>query len=667
MKTRYIKSLALLLGAGLLGGCGENAWNDHLDGFKEPPVYSTTETVNYTLTTKDYATIAGLSANKSIATAAGESDALKAIGNNACFASQEEAQKYLPAFLADSSFPYFALNNGSSVKVTYALSEGYSEEVDAINAGCPLYKVKDAEYQAAWGSDEDFIIGFAPVTPASANLPKIISEAFPDAVEGDYVLASYLEASQNPVFTTVSGGEEEIPTTIEESFGSNQGDFKMEDITLPEGSTYVWKWASYDGIGYMQASGYVNKQNLDSDSWLVSPAVKIDGSAILSFSYIVNFFSSVEKAEEEFTLGVRESGTTAWTAVEIPNKPAKLGYDWIESGDINLSAWAGKTIEVGFHYISTTTKAGTARVTDVKVLPNSTKGGTRAAATEVPTESKYALYTFNGSKWNVASDAIVIQPSDYVAMGSTYGNLQNDQPDTLLPMFLRNALPYAQDEDQMTVVYRYYTGSATVNRADVYNYNGQEWTRGNAVTDQFTLNDNVWKFNPSVIINLPVIKSDATSVLYYQTCVNWVYENIDVPLGSTSITSGVGYVTKYGNNEYYSGSSAYQVNVDLRASAAIGQYAAGYEGMTDEEVVELEKYRFCYEVFLGALEVLHPDARPLPGMDITYTVNFSAYQAKDGGGFETKQYQMVYKVSGPGKFEFVSCTWWENGVSSLAK
>ena len=231
MKTKYIKTLALLLGAGILGGCGENAWNDHLDGFKEPPVYSTTETVNYTLTAKDYSTIAGLSANKAIASAAGESDALKAIGTNACFASQEEAQKYLPAFLADSSFPYFTLNNGSSIKVSYALASGYSEEADAINAACPLYKVTEEDYQGAWGSDEDFISGFAPVTPASANLPKILLAAYPDAAAGDYVVASYAEASQNPIFSAVEGGDD-VATSIEESFDADKGTFTMEDITF---------------------------------------------------------------------------------------------------------------------------------------------------------------------------------------------------------------------------------------------------------------------------------------------------------------------------------------------------------------------------------------------------------------------------------------------------
>ncbi|MDE6755400.1 MAG: choice-of-anchor J domain-containing protein [Muribaculaceae bacterium] len=659
MKTRYIKSLAILLSAGMLGGCGENAWNDHLDGFKEPPVYSAVETVSYTLTAKDYSTLAGLKANTAIAEAAGESAELKAIGTNACFSSQEEARKYLPAFLADSSFPYFTLNNGSSIKVTYALSSGVSEAVDAINSDCPLYRVSDAEYQSAWGSDEDFISGFAPVTPAASNLPKILLGAFPDAEEGDYVLASYYESAQNPVFTTVEGND--VPTTIEEDFASDQMSFTIDDIQLPGTSTYVWKRGSYGGVNYMQASGYVNKENLDSDSWLISPAVKIEDNATLSFQYIVNFFANVEKAMEEFTVGVRETGGS-WTTVEIPNKPAKLGYDWIESGAIDLAAWKGKTIEIGFHYVSTTAKAGTLRVTDIKVLPTGTRSMTRAAAAEVPTVAKYALYRFNGNAWEMPANTLVLQPADYTAMGSTYGNLQDAQPQEYLPIYLRSALPYAKAEDQTTVVYRYYTGSSTVNRAELWDFNGQEWSRGNIATDQYTRNNNVWQFNPSV--NLTLGKGEAISKLYYQTCVDWVFENIDVPLGSTSITSGVGYVTKYGNNEYYSGSSAYQTNVDLRPSAAVSQYPAGYEDMSDAEITELEKYRFCYEVFPGALAVLHQDARPVAGMDVLYTIDFLVYEPVDGG-VKTNTYQMVYKVAGPGEFEFVSCNWWSDGKSPL--
>ena len=73
--------------------------------------------------------------------------------------------------------------------------------------------------------------------------------------------------------------------------------------------------------------------------------------------------------------------------------------------------------------------------------------------------------------------------------------------------------------------------------------------------------------------------------------------------------------------------------------------------MSDDEIVALEKKRFMNEVMPGALSKLHPDAVPVEGIEVTYTVNFSAYTGT------TTAYTAVFKVVGPGKFEPVSCTW----------
>lgn len=151
-------------------------------------------------------------------------------------------------------------------------------------------------------------------------------------------------------------------------------------------------------------------------------------------------------------------------------------------------------------------------------------------------------------------------------------------------------------------------------------------------------------YDPNVTITLPAGKGIEISTLYYQTCVDWVKTNIDQPTGAT-------YVTSYGNNEYYSGTSAYQGNVDLRPSAAKAQYAAGYANMTDAQIVDTMKKRFETETMPAALAILHPDADVIPGMEVLFTINFSAY---DG---TTTAYIIVYKVVGKGKFEFVKCDW----------
>ncbi|MCI6393766.1 MAG: DUF5017 domain-containing protein, partial [Bacteroidales bacterium] len=173
-----------------------------------------------------------------------------------------------------------------------------------------------------------------------------------------------------------------------------------------------------------------------------------------------------------------------------------------------------------------------------------------------------------------------------------------------------------------------------------------------AVTNQFVRNAGKWMYDPCVTITLPAGKGQELSTKYYQACVNWVYENICVPLGDTDIKSGKFYVSSYGNNEYYSGTSAYQGNVDLRPSAAKGQYPAEYQDMDDAAVVALEKTRFMNEVMPGALATLHADAVPVAGIDVIYTINFYAYD-----GASTTPYTARFRVTAPGKFEPIDCTW----------
>ena len=117
---KYIRAavaVAVALGA---AACDENAWNDHLNGFdkiEDQPV-ADVQTVEYTLASADYSTIAGLEANKTIAGEDGAA-ALAAVGSLKSFSAEAPASLYVPAFLSTSGFPYFTLTQGSAVKLTY--------------------------------------------------------------------------------------------------------------------------------------------------------------------------------------------------------------------------------------------------------------------------------------------------------------------------------------------------------------------------------------------------------------------------------------------------------------------------------------------------------------------------------------------------------------------
>jgi hypothetical protein len=107
--------------------------------------------------------------------------------------------------------------------------------------------------------------------------------------------------------------------------------------------------------------------------------------------------------------------------------------------------------------------------------------------------------------------------------------------------------------------------------------------------------------------------------------VNWVYDNKDVPMGapardnageiiSTEIVlidgskpAGNYWVSNYGNNEFYTGASAYYGNMDWRPSAVKGGFsAAGMGDLSDDEILAKLKEHSA-EVFAEVLGYMYPE------------------------------------------------------------
>ena len=147
---------------------------------------------------------------------------------------------------------------------------------------------------------------------------------------------------------------------------AGQGQFTIENKTeLPEGLSYIW---SYDSKYGMKASGYASNTNFAAESWLISPVIDL-GSAtkpVLTFRHALNFFSSVDKAKEEATLWAKAEGGE-WTQLSGIAYPESLSWTFIDSGEIDLSAYAGKKVQIAFKYVSTASKAGTWEVDDFAV------------------------------------------------------------------------------------------------------------------------------------------------------------------------------------------------------------------------------------------------------------------------------------------------------------
>lgn len=176
---------------------------------------------------------------------------------------------------------------------------------------------------------------------------------------------------------TQPGGETVV---FEESFATSQGNFEIDNKQLPEGGTFVWKHDAGTPEGgnpyyYMKASAFINKAAKASESWLISPEVDLSTAtnATLTFMHIINHAGDMQTQQ---TLWVTETSTENWQQVTIPNYPDGNSWNEVSSGNIDLSAYAGKKIKFAFKYVSTTAAAATWEVYDVKVVANGEGGGT---------------------------------------------------------------------------------------------------------------------------------------------------------------------------------------------------------------------------------------------------------------------------------------------------
>lgn len=158
-----------------------------------------------------------------------------------------------------------------------------------------------------------------------------------------------------------------------ETFASGMGDFTTENVTLPEGLSYIFKADTQ--YGYIKASAYASGKNYASEAYLVSPVFDATKAAKLTakFDQALNFFASIDAAKTEATIVARVEGGE-WQTLTIPTYPEKTGWTFVNTGDINLSAFDGKKFQIAFRYISTSDKAGTWEIKNFEINGEGTLG-----------------------------------------------------------------------------------------------------------------------------------------------------------------------------------------------------------------------------------------------------------------------------------------------------
>ncbi len=166
------------------------------------------------------------------------------------------------------------------------------------------------------------------------------------------------------------------PSTLQTIFNKD-----FDDQTLNSGgwSTYSVKgeqaWniptTSYghNGTKCSYISGYNGTANVENEDWLISPAVNLDNykEEVLTFWNAGKFTGdNLKLFYSKNYSGTGDPSTATWT--EITGFTLSMGdWEWLSSGNIDLSAITGNNIYFGFKYISSATAARSWELDDIKL------------------------------------------------------------------------------------------------------------------------------------------------------------------------------------------------------------------------------------------------------------------------------------------------------------
>lgn len=158
-----------------------------------------------------------------------------------------------------------------------------------------------------------------------------------------------------------------VPLPYIENFDANIGQFTRESVKLAGKYSGVWAYSRNDHV--MRAAPYASdgKKDVVMEQWLISPVINAatDGSTLyLSFDHAIN--KDFGDIANEATLWVREAGGE-WNQLVISYPMVEAGF---KRQAVNLSAYVGKKIQIGFKYMGSAASGGQWDIKNVQVSGN---------------------------------------------------------------------------------------------------------------------------------------------------------------------------------------------------------------------------------------------------------------------------------------------------------
>ena len=131
----------------------------------------------------------------------------------------------------------------------------------------------------------------------------------------------------------------------------NMDGFTVDNVSLPDVISSAWKWDS--NYNNATASAFANNTNYNAEAYLISPEIQLSDDPIVTFNQAVNYLRGNNRADY-LEVCVREGVNGQWKVVNVSEWPEGTSWTWSDNCAIDVSAYAEKKIQIGFHYKSTT-------------------------------------------------------------------------------------------------------------------------------------------------------------------------------------------------------------------------------------------------------------------------------------------------------------------------
>lgn len=410
------------------------------------------------------------------------------------FNSDEEVRALIPGLLADK---YAFFGDGSSALVTYNLFIGSAEGVSDYTDS-DVYSLSNSDY-ALTGSDA---FGFYPDVDATDEIPTVLDAAIVSPTEGQIVLAQYDQYTEVP--------EVGLANVVFYDFAAG---FEGWSIVEESGADDVWT----EQPGNVRANGFFGDQFANVE-WLVSPSVDLSGEENLKFQITQELDFVGDPSLVKILVSTDYTGdvlTATWDEIMLA-MPAT--GTMAPSEDYDFSAYDGETINLALKYTSIADDPATVGVDEgdasrwrIESIAIKTLGATG------DTDSKGEYFMYSGGSWEASDDVYYLSSADYDSMGEEFGqpgrfdNFSSSVPaEDYLDTFLGIKYPFAQEEDQIFVIYKYFSSSSGLGtRGNEYIYTNGEWVGHESTIEtslQFGRENGVWV--PDNTIRYTLLGSD---------------------------------------------------------------------------------------------------------------------------------------------------------------